>query len=104
MSEESPPLSHHGAARGKERAGLDRRALERTAGKALSHGLRPRDTTGSLRRYLDRLSIAHPGKHPRVHASHVFVFGSNDVLVTVMELPHNYRRSAASALKKRAAK
>ncbi len=101
MHDETPPLTDHGRARGKERAGLSRRALERTACRALAEGVQPRDAAGSLRRYLDKISIAHPGKRPRVHGQHVFIFGRNDALVTVMELPHEYRRAAASALAKR---
>ena len=100
MSPEDPILSDHGTRRGKERAGLDRRALERTAGRALSEGLDPQETSGSLRRYLDKLSAVHR-KTLRVLGNHIFVFGSRRVLVTVLELPHEFRRAAASALKKR---
>jgi hypothetical protein len=95
-----PRLTEHGRKRGKERAGLAPGALRRAAGKALAEGLKPRDTTGSLRRYLDRISIEHPGKHPRVHADHIFIFADSD-LITVLHLPHEYRNSAASARKKK---
>lgn len=100
MSGEDPILSHHGTRRGKERAGLDRRALERTAAKALQAGLHPKETAGALRRYLDGQAMQH-GKRLRVLGNHIFVFGSRHVLVTVLELPHEFRRAAASALKKR---
>ena len=95
-----PRLTDHGRKRGKERAGLAPGALKRAAGKALAEGLKPRDTTGSLRRYLDKISIEHPGKHPRVHADHIFIFADSD-LITVLHLPHEYRKSAASARKKK---
>lgn len=95
-----PHLTEHGRRRGKERAGLAPGALKRAACKALAEGLKPRDTTGSLRRYLDKISIEHPGKHPRVHADHIFIFADSD-LITVLHLPHEYRKSAASARKKK---
>jgi len=93
-------LTHHAEARGKERAGLNRKALERAADAARLNGLRQQDTAGSLRRYLDRLAITHPGKAPVIHGQHVYVFAGK-ALITVMELPHKHRRAAADCLKKR---
>ncbi len=106
MNPENPPareprLTEHGRKRGKERAGLAPGALKRTACKALADGLKPRDTTGSLRRYLDKISIEHLGSHPRVHADHIFIFGADSSLITVLQLPREYRKSAASARKKK---
>jgi hypothetical protein len=102
VSESDPttPVTHHAEARGKERAGLNRKALERTADKARTQGLRRKDAAGRLARYLDKLAITHPGKVPVIYGQHVYVF-AGEVLITVMELPHEFRRAAADCLKKR---
>lgn len=96
-----PDISHHARERGKQRAGLDAKALERTAAKALQDGLHAHETTGRLRRYLDAIAREHKTT-PRVHGNHVYFFGRENCLVTVIELPHEHRKSAASTLKKRA--
>ena len=100
MESEYPPLTSHGRKRGKERCGLNAKALERTAAVALADGLHPKHTNGRLRRYLDGLSIGHKGTRHRVHSNHIYCFGGEDVLITVLELPHAFRNAAARALKK----
>lgn len=94
------PVSYHAQERGKKRAGLDKDALARTAAKALKSGLVASEAKGSLRRYLDHLGAEHHTT-PRIHGNHVFIFGREDCLVTVLELPHEHRQAAASAFKKR---
>lgn len=89
-------LSEHGEERGKKRAGLNHRALKRAAGKALAEGLRPADVAGGLRRYLDKISIQHPGRHPRISGDHIFIFAES-TLITVLHLPHEFRNAAAKA-------
>lgn len=105
MADETPDpeviLTRHGRSRGKQRVGLNENALMRTAAIARSEGLHAKDTAGSLRRYLDKLMITHKGRVPRIHSGKIFVFGSDNVLVTVLELPHQYRRAAADCLAKR---
>ncbi|MEO5914861.1 MAG: hypothetical protein ABIS50_11550 [Luteolibacter sp.] len=96
----SPPISEHAADRAKERFGLNRRAIGRVAAAALEHGISPTDTRGSLRRYLDVKAALHPGCEPVIHHLRVFVFGREDTLITVWELPHEFLRSAESAVKK----
>ncbi|WAC18882.1 hypothetical protein OVA24_16750 [Luteolibacter sp. SL250] len=93
-------LSEHGEARGKERVGLNAKALRRTAAKARAEGLRPTDTNGRLRRYLDKISIEHPGRHPRIHGEHIFIFAAS-TLITVLNLPHEFRNAAAKARRKK---
>lgn len=99
--ENQPDISHHAKERGKQRAGLDAKALERTASIALEKGISAGETAGSLRRYLDGVAREHKTT-PRIHGNHVFFFGRDNCLVTVIELPHAHRKSAASTLKKRA--
>ena len=96
-------ITRHAEERGKQRAGLSPEALARTAAKALTHGIKPAQTAGKLKRYLDGKAIEH-GARPIVHGNHVFIFTTADVLVTLWELPHEFRKAAASALSKRALK
>ncbi len=89
-------LSEHGEERSKKRAGLDGRALKRTAAMARADGLRPTDTRGQLRRYLDNLCIEHPGRHPRIHGGHIYIFAES-TLITCLHLPREFRNAAAKA-------
>jgi hypothetical protein len=100
-ADRNPPLTHHGRKRGKERAGLDAKALQRTAAKALNVGLRPDETKSALRRYLDGLANGFPGCMQRIHGNHIFCFAGRGVLNTVYWLPREHRKAAAAALQKR---
>ena len=97
---DQPPITEHAAERAKERLGLNRRAIARLAASALESGISPVDTRGSLRKYLDVKAALHPGCEPLIHGMFVFIFGREDALITVWELPHEFRRSAESAKKK----
>lgn len=98
---EQPPITEHARDRAKERLGLNLRALRRLASSALEHGLGQSDTRGALRRYLDGKAMLHPGCFPKVYGCHVFIFGTENALITVWELPHEFRRSAENARAKR---
>lgn len=89
-----PILTDHAVERAKERCGWNRAALLRMATRAQECGVCGNDVAGSLRRYLDKLAITHPGKHAKIHGCWIFIFGGR-VLVTVLELPHQFRRAAA---------
>lgn len=92
-------ISHHAATRAKQRLGLKRPSLDKAASTALAKGLSPQQTAGRLRRYLD--SQAAKGSRPRVWSEHIYLFGRDDVLITVLDLPRGLRRAAASCLQKR---
>lgn len=95
-----PIVSKHAKLRGKERAGLNKQALARTAAAALERGLRSEELNGKLRRYIDALQIGH-ATTLRIHGNHIFAFGRENCLVTVMELPHAHRNAAAKSLARR---
>lgn len=94
-------VTHHGEERLAERCGLSRKAQLRHAEAALREGFRQSDFTGKLRRYLDKLAMSHPGTWPAVHGEHVFIFGAGDALVTVLHLPHEFRRAVEKARARR---
>ncbi len=97
---ENVNITHHGFKRGKQRAGLDARAMKNTAEKAWENGVRPSETTGRLKRYLDAQAINHKCI-PRIYGNQIYCFGKEAVVITVLHLPQEYRGAAASALKKR---
>ena len=95
-----PAITDHARGRAKERLGLNLHALERLVVAALEKGLRPADTRGALRRYLDGEALKDNAR-PVVYGCHVFIFGAAWALVTVFELPHEFRRSAENARAKK---
>ena len=89
-------LTDHAGIRGRERLGLARAAVLRTAEIALREGFTREHTSGPLRRYCDGL-YAHDGKanragrmHLRIHGEQVFIF-VGPVLVTVHAVPCHLR-------------
>jgi hypothetical protein len=102
-------ISGHARERAKERLGLTGKAVEKAALKAYEDGLQPYDTTGTLKRYLDKLTITHGRGGLHIHADHIYVFERNLkrglnlpwVLITILHLPQELRRAAIDAAKKR---
>jgi hypothetical protein len=94
---ETLKMTEHAIERGKERLGLNERALHRLARRVLASGLRAAEVTGRARRMLDAMGIAHHTT-PVVYGEHVFVFAET-TLVTVIHVPPKFRaafRKAAS--------
>lgn len=68
--------------------------------KARTEGVERRDTSGSLRRYLDYVYHYNPNTtNVYVRAEKVYVF-SGDALVTVLNLPPRYRNAANGKARK----
>lgn len=93
-------VTHHGEERLGERCGLSRKAQLKHAEAALREGFRQQDFAGGLRRYLDKVALKNPGTRPVVHGEHVFIF-AGDSMVTVLHLPHEFRRAVDKARKRR---
>lgn len=84
-------ITAHANDRGKERLGLNRAALLRTAEIALSEGFTHAQTTGQLKRYLDLLYLSErTANNLRIHGEQVFVF-AGETLITVHQVPNNLR-------------
>lgn len=62
---------------------------------ALDKGLKPEETAGSLRRYLDGKLGEHEGTVLRVFAEKVLVYGERNVLITAYPLPREHRNTVA---------
>lgn len=93
------PATRHGKRRFKQRLGLPLRALRRMTEKALSEGLRLEDLPDPVRNATVSTRADHDPDGTtkvRVYRDHLFVFASNDVLITVYpfietttgDLPH----------------
>jgi hypothetical protein len=73
--------------------GLSLPAVERMADIALVSGIRHSETTGPLRKYLDRLYLEHGnGNNSRIYAETVFIF-NKETLITVLKLPNEFKRA-----------
>lgn len=92
-----PRPTQHAIERAKERLGWNEATLRRMLPKVVARGVDYRDTRGKLRRYLDgQACLHHKGNATRIHGHHIFVM-QGEVLVTVYELPKEFRNAAASA-------
>ena len=94
-------VTRHGNNRARERIGIPKKAVERNAETALLFGLDISQSTGSLRRYLSALYERYDGAagNIRVYGNFVYIF-NYDILITVLNLPTEYRRAAVAQLKK----
>lgn len=88
-------ITAHAQERGRQRLGLHRSALQRTADRVLAEGITHAEATGQLKRYIDRLYLSHkPANAIRIYGEQVYIF-HGVTLITVLPLPHNLRGLAA---------
>ena len=88
-------LTHHAKKRAKQRLGINKRSSQKQADKALEFGLLNNEFSGSFRRYLDGLYFKYETAGAvRVYGEHVYLFNTEDVLITIMHVPTKYKRLA----------
>lgn len=93
-------ITQHAVKRGKERLNLNAQSLSRLAQKALNEGIKHSETRGGLNRYIHMLYLEHrKANNIRIYGEHLFLFCGN-LLVTVLYLPHEFRRAAQKAARK----
>lgn len=94
-------ITRHGRKRCRERVGISKRAVDKNAERALEYGIGHRESRGRLRHYIEYLYNAEGGNgnNIRVYADKVYVF-HNDILITVLNLPTEYRRTATEQQKR----
>ena len=102
---DNPIVSRHGDRRCRQHVGVPRKAVERTVQKALECGIDHRTATGSLQRYLAALYNRYDGNgnNIKVYGDKVYIF-HDELLITVLNLPTEYQRSAISQLKRKGAR
>lgn len=85
-------VTQHAHQRGRERLGLGRAALERTAEIALGEGFKHSDARGKLKRWIDRIYFAQrSANNVRIHGEQLFLFAGS-TLVTVFPVPAEFHR------------
>lgn len=102
---DKPIVSRHGDRRCRQRVGVPRKAVERAAQKALVYGIDHRTATGGLQRYLAALYNRYDGNgdNIKIYGDKVYVFHA-ELLITVLNLPSEYRKAAVSQQKRLEAK
>lgn len=76
--------------------GVPRSAARKVAVKAKNQGIERRDTSGSLRRYLDHLYYYNDNSDTiYVWAEKVYIF-ADEALITVLNLPNRFKNTANS--------
>lgn len=88
-------VSHHALRRGKERLGLNRKAMIRHTHKVIADGLCFADFQGDFSAYLaERIHEELEYGDVRVYGHHIYIFSENN-LVTVLTVPLEYRAAVA---------
>jgi hypothetical protein len=96
MNTELRPTTH-AIERANERLGWNEATLRRMLPKVAAKGVMISQTRGKLRRYLNGQSWLHKkGNATRIHGHHIYVI-QGEVLVTIYELPKEFRNAATSA-------
>lgn len=93
-------LTRHATRRLRQRAGLNKKSLDYMTQRAYDLGLRRRETTGRLRRYMDALKYGRGNTTIRLYANFVWVFG-DEALITVYPIPAEYQVGAARAIRRK---
>lgn len=91
-------MSKHAVDRLHQRAGLSK-AVAKKIIEDKPVGLPQACTTGSLRRYLDRLSIIHHSQHVIGDNDMLYAIKADGTIATVIQLPQHIRRIARQQLK-----
>lgn len=85
-------VTEHSKKRGKERLGLNNKAFEKTALKALENGITHKEVKGKLNRYLNAEYLKHKKANAmRIYNEFIYFF-QGSTLITVIPLPNCYKK------------
>lgn len=94
-------ITNHAIDRTKQRVGISKRLAEKNAMRAYESGIKHSETSGSLKRYLDKLYLEHKtSNNVRIYCGNIYIF-HGDILLTVFPLPEKYRKTAERIKTKR---
>ena len=87
-------VSAHAEERMTERLGIKKSATDRMAQRAFERGSDHSQYSGSFRRYLDKLILSHnySAKAIKIFGEHIYLFGNNMTLITVLQVPTEYKK------------
>lgn len=88
-------LTQHSKMRAKERLGIKKKSFQRQANRALEFGLVHSDFKGRFKKFLDALYFKYKTAGAvRVYGEHVYLFTTEDILITVFHVPTKFKRLA----------
>jgi hypothetical protein len=91
-------ITRHAKRRIKIRCG---KSMDRLAEIAFNRGLTHAETTGSLNKYVTYVHMKNTeANNIRLYGDKIYIF-CNEVLITVMEIPHKYRVLVKKLIDKR---
>ncbi len=94
-------VSVHGNKRVRRRCGVPKKTVNKLAEEAFEKGLTHGETTGSLNKYITGVYFYNKtANNIRVYRDKVFIFAGQS-LITVLNLPARYHKSALNCFKKR---
>ena len=85
-------VTHHAKKRLKQRMGINKKNYDKISKRALEEGLKHSETSGLLRKYLNKIFLSHDKKagNLRVYHQKIFVFTTDNILVTILQLPPHF--------------
>lgn len=94
-------VSHHARHRTKERCGIKSKGILRLANIAFEHGITHSETSGLLNGYMSGLFFYNcQANNVRLYGDRAYIF-CNEVLVTVLAIPHKYIPLVQKLMKRR---
>ncbi len=94
-------ITSHAYDRGKERLGLKRKSLDRMAYKALEKGVELKDVkNGNLQGYILSKSECYENTRVVLYGDVVYVFNTDEVLITLYIIPKQLREHSISKQRK----
>lgn len=93
-------LSKHAIVRSKQRIGAKTKKAQRIAQNALDRGLGVDNTKGALKRFIGDIEDKKGNTKAKIYQDRIFVFGDDEVLITVLLLPKRMKSLVLNATKK----
>lgn len=82
-------VTKHAKQRIKQRCGVNKKSADRMAKIAYEKGVKHREVSGNLRKWVDGLYLKHhQGNQIRLYGDKAYIF-HDARLITVIQIPHN---------------
>ena len=95
-------ITEHAKERFKERTSVKKSVSEKNAEKAFENGIDRTEISGGLRRYLDRKYYAKECYRTlKIYCGYVYIFGANGSLITMFEIPVEFKKRASDIYNKK---
>lgn len=95
-------VTRHAKKRMKQRLGISKKSTDRIAQDAIINGITQSEAKSGLKKYMQKVFLSHnTGVNLRVYHQKVFVFTSNFVLITILQLPQELFKYEKIALEER---